>query len=310
MCPWHKLAVALFRSSQMLNRITAAWPALVASVNPPYERCDRCAMSASGLTAHVQDYLCWMIHLPHDAYSARQTPARASSPRAGLVVSAAGTLVGMAAVHLTAFPSGPEPLAAVTVFLLGAILLWVKLPDHYPHSRFGACNAVTLFRAGMGATLLTPLLLAGSGAADVNGWAVVTVAVLALSLDGVDGWLARRSGLASSYGARFDMEVDAALALLLALLALANGVAGPWVLLLGLMRYVFVAASWVLGWLAAPLPDKFGRKVVCVIQIAALIALQAPILDGDLAFAIALGASVALIWSFGRDILWLWRHRT
>ncbi|THF72629.1 MAG: hypothetical protein E8G75_10490 [Sulfitobacter sp. SK025] len=62
--------------------------------------------------------------------------------------------------------------------------------------------------------------------------------------------------------------------------------------------------------MAAPLPDRFGRKVVCVIQIAALIALQAPVVSGGIALSVTLGAALALIWSFGRDILWLWRHQT
>ena len=39
------------------------------------------------------------------------------------------------------------------------------------------------------------------------------------ALDGVDGWLARRSGIASAFGARFDMEIDALLILVLAVLA-------------------------------------------------------------------------------------------
>jgi phosphatidylglycerophosphate synthase len=186
----------------------------------------------------------------------------------------------------------------------------VLLPRHYPHPRFGACNAVTLFRAGLGATLVTLILVDGLAENAMKGWAVAIVATAALSLDGVDGWLARRSGLSSAFGARFDMEVDAALALLLSLLALADDAVGPVVLVLGLMRYAFVAASWRLPWMAAPLPERFGRKAVCVIQIAALIALQTPIVTGSVALTIALGAALALIWSFGRDILWLWRNRT
>jgi MFS family permease len=105
------------------------------------------------------------------------------------------------------------------------------------------------------------------------------------------------------------MEVDAALALLLSLLALGSGKAGYVVLLLGVMRYAFVAAAWGLPWMAGQLPDKFGRKVVCVIQIAALIALQTPVVSGTLALIITYGAIGSLLWSFGRDILWLWRHR-
>lgn len=262
------------------------------------------------LTDHVPDYLCRMTHLPLDAFPPDQIPAPAASPRAGLVVSATLTLAAMVGIHLTVYPAGGEAFLSVFVFLLGVMLLWVKLPGHYPHQKFGFCNSVTLFRAGLGATLLTPLVTGGVAESAFNGWAVAIVATLALLLDGVDGWLARRSGLASNYGARFDMEVDAAFALLLSLLALADGAVGPLVLVLGLMRYAFVAASWLLPWIAAPLPEKFGRKVVCVVQIAALIVLQAPILSDGLALVIAIGTVLALIWSFGRDTLWLWRHRT
>ena len=58
------------------------------------------------------------------------------------------------------------------------------------------------------------------------------------------------------------------------------------------------------------LPDpRFGRKVVCVIQIAALILLQMPGLMPGQAQVVAWCDVLALIWSFGRDVLWLWGHR-
>ena len=243
-----------------------------------------------------------------DAMPADRT--RAMSPRAGLLLWAVTTVAAMMVVHWAAFPSLAPASASLALFLAGAAFLWTALPHHYPHSRFGACNAVTLFRAGLGATLLSPLLAPGLADAALNGWSIALVATIALSLDGVDGFLARRSGLASAFGARFDMEVDAALALLLSLLALGSGKAGYEVLLLGVMRYAFVAAAWGLPWMAKGLPDKFGRKVVCVIQIAALIALQTPVVSGTLALIITYGAIGALLWSFGRDVLWLWRHRS
>ncbi len=43
----------------------------------------------------------------------------------------------------------------------------------------------------------------------------MALAVPALILDGVDGWVARRTGTANDAGARLDMEVDAALILVL-----------------------------------------------------------------------------------------------
>ena len=135
------------------------------------------------------------------------------------------------------------------------------------------------------------------------------IAATALALDGLDGWLARRSGLASAFGARFDMEVDAALALILALHALAGTAVGPEVLLLGLARYAFVAAMAPWPWLARPLPQRFRRKAVCVLQLAALIVLLLPPLPPEAAVTLARIATVALAYSFGADILWLARHR-
>ncbi|MFU8863450.1 MAG: CDP-alcohol phosphatidyltransferase family protein [Rhodobacterales bacterium] len=216
----------------------------------------------------------------------------------------------MLVLHLAVFGLGPEALLAFALFGAGSAFLWLRLPVDYPHTRFGACNAVTLLRAGLAACLLTPLLTPSPTGGSLEEWSIVLLALAALALDGVDGLLARRSGLLSAYGARFDMEVDAGLSLILTLHLLADDTLGPYVILLGIMRYVFIAASVPFPWLAAPLPERFGRKVVCVVQVAALIALQVPLLPVALAQWMAFGAVAALLWSFGRDTLWLWRHKT
>ena len=71
--------------------------------------------------------------------------------------------------------------------------------------------------------------------------ALVGLAVVALVLDGVDGWVARRTGTVSALGARFDMEVDAFLILVLSVYV--AGSVGPWVLAIGAARYAFWAAG-------------------------------------------------------------------
>ena len=53
---------------------------------------------------------------------------------------------------------------------------------------------------------------------------------MAAILDLADGWVARRTGTATAVGARFDMEVDALLILVLSALVWRYGVTGPWVL--------------------------------------------------------------------------------
>jgi phosphatidylglycerophosphate synthase len=179
---------------------------------------------------------------------------------------------------------------------------------HYPHARAGACNVVTLARAAMPA-LLTAVVLAPAPPGSAAMWVLAALAALALVADGADGWLARRSGLDSAFGARFDMEVDAALAAMLCLAAIGTGKAGLWLLPLGVMRYAFLAAMPVFPWLKAPLPPRAGRKTVCVIQIAVLAALMAPPVSGLPATLLATAATALLSLSFAADIHWLWQRR-
>jgi phosphatidylglycerophosphate synthase len=175
----------------------------------------------------------------------------------------------------------------------------------FPHARIGSCNAVTYFRGSLACVLVAPLAAPQAMADPALGWSIFAIGCLALSLDGIDGHLARREGTASAFGARFDLEVDSLLALVLAGLALAGGAAGPAVLVLGLARYTFWAAGFVWPRLARPLPGRLSRKAVCVVQLSALIALQAPILPSRLGDVIAVGAAALLVWSFCRDARWL-----
>lgn len=193
-------------------------------------------------------------------------------------------------------------LAAVAY--AGGLGLALRGLEDYPHPDLGACNIVTLMRLVLVCVLIGALVVPVAGA-----WAVFTVAVTALALDGVDGWLARRGGHVSDFGARFDVEVDGVLALVLALLAYTGGHAGVHIVALGAPLYLFRGAQAVMPWLRAELPPRFSRKVFCVVQIAVLIAVLVPLVDRSLADLLAAGAAAGLAWSFWVDIRWLWRAR-
>jgi phosphatidylglycerophosphate synthase len=135
---------------------------------------------------------------------------------------------------------------------------------------------------------------------------LVTLVVVALLLDGVDGWVARRTSSSSELGARFDMEVDAFLLLVLSVYV--SRELGGWVLAIGLMRYAFVAASWVLPWMNRRLPFRYWRKVVTAVQGIALAVAMTGLLPGVDAILVAI-ALVLLVESFGRDVIWLVRRR-
>jgi phosphatidylglycerophosphate synthase len=222
---------------------------------------------------------------------------------------ALAAISGAAVVHALSSgvlgSSAPVAAAVTALYFCAGVVVAAFMRVSYPHAAIGICNLVTLARLILTVSLVAPIL----GNAPAPVWAVFALAVLALALDGLDGWFARRQGLASAFGARFDMEVDAGLSLILALNALVSGSAGPLVVILGLPRYAFAVAGLVLPWLARPLPDRFGRKVACVVQMSALIALQTPILPQMLSALAVIAAVVALSVSFGRDIRWLYRKR-
>src|SRR5262249_42410023 len=157
------------------------------------------------------------------------------------------------------------------------------------------------------ALALLLLALLGSASTPVLAWSSVVLAVIALAFDGLDGALARRRGEASEFGARFDMETDALLILVLCALAWEQGKAGAWILLAGALRYLFVAAGFALPWLRRALPPSRRRQTACVVQIASLIVCLLPIVVSPVSDAIALVGLVLLLGSFAADVVWLAR---
>jgi len=215
--------------------------------------------------------------------------------------------VAMSALWLLLLP----PAFLLVVLGLHALLGGI-LARHAPRALgaagLGAANRVTLVRA----TLVIPIaaLLPWSGGLGTAGlWWIIAAGSLALVLDGVDGKVARATGTATSVGARFDMELDAFLLLVLAILAWSAGPLGPWVILVGLLRYLFLLAGWIWPALQGELPESRRRKVVCVVQGIALLVALGPIISPPAAFLAAAVALALLVHSFGVDTWWLVRHR-
>lgn len=210
---------------------------------------------------------------------------------------------GMVALHLPLEIHVPVIAGGLLAGIFAAVVH--GLPFH-KHARFGFANLVTAFRAGIvslvAATVLFSHAFGGRDFDDLIWWTVAAV-LFALALDGVDGYLARRYRQQSALGARFDMEVDAALILILSVAAMVLEKAGPWVVLIGLMRYLFVIAQWFSPALRAELAPSVRRKTVCVVQGAALCLVLVPQVTVPLSIWICGSALVALAYSFGADVL-------
>ena len=199
-------------------------------------------------------------------------------------IGLAGALLGGLSVTVGLGPAGwvaGGGVAAATALLLGRGLAASGAPS------LGPANAVTYARSLVVAAV-TALAAVGSTTP-----ALVVLAVLALALDGVDGMVARRTSSASALGARFDMEVDAFLILVLSLHV--GRTLGVWVIAIGAARYAFVASGWLLPWMRARLPFRYWRKVVAASQGVVLTLAAAMVLPTAVA-VLALLIALALVW--------------
>jgi phosphatidylglycerophosphate synthase len=169
---------------------------------------------------------------------------------------------------------------------------------------FGPADWVTLARAILVGCVAVVTVASFHRPAPVN--LLVSIAAVALLLDAVDGKVARRTATESGFGARFDMEVDSFLVLVLSVFVARS--MGAWVLVFGVMRYAFVAAGWAVPWMRGQLPPRYWRKVVAAIQGVVLVFAAADVLPTPLMVFALVAALALLIESFGRDIVWLWHN--
>ena len=225
-----------------------------------------------------------------------------------LVIALAGQLAVLIALTLTVGVGRAGWLACCALAAVVGFLLAIGSASDRAAAA-GSANRVTLARATLigGVTALVADELAGEPGGQVRIVVLVVLASVALVLDLVDGFVARRTGTVSALGARFDMELDALLILVLSVLVSRS--LGWWVLALGLMRYLFVLAGVLWPRLNEPLPPSRARKVVAAVQGVVLVFAAAPFVPRPVAALAVAVALVTLVWSFGRDLHWLLRRQ-
>src|SRR4051794_2050223 len=125
--------------------------------------------------------------------------------RTGPIIGFAGQLAVLAVLAATTGLGAGGALAGLAF----GLVTWAVLCE----VRLGPADQVTLLRATLVGGLTA--LAVDSFTRPVSLAVLVPLAVVALALDAVDGWVARRTDTVSALGARFDMEVDAYLLLVL-----------------------------------------------------------------------------------------------
>jgi phosphatidylglycerophosphate synthase len=186
----------------------------------------------------------------------------------------------------------PGTSCYVPAALSFAALAYVFRDAWAPGGHFGAANGITALRFLLaGGLLLEEPIPAGMQ---------VLAATLILLLDGFDGWLARRQGLVSRFGATFDTEVDAFFTLALCAALYSSGRFGLWILLPGALRYLFVL---FIRFAQPPLRRERSNRWSRAIGAAVLSGLTVSLLPiGVWAAAIAALVTIAVVASFAASV--------
>jgi phosphatidylglycerophosphate synthase len=213
-------------------------------------------------------------------------------------------LVLLVALAWTVGLSGPGWVVGIACGVITSALLVRGLASHGA-DRLGPADWVTWTRATLAGGVAA--LTADSFGGPISVATLVGLAMVALALDGVDGWVARRTDTESALGARLDMEVDAFLMLVLSVYVARS--LGGWVLAIGAARYAFGFAGWLLPWMRVTLPPRYWRKVVAATQGVALTFAAADVVPHPVTDAVLVASLALLAESFGRDVWWLWRRR-
>lgn len=153
-----------------------------------------------------------------------------------LAFSTRHAFVMLGGVALSALSHSGLPLALAA---LGSISIWLfRQRASFRETRFGIANTITSVRL---LSLVALALLVDAGLplwASALSWTI-------FCLDGLDGYLARRTQTDSSLGALYDSEVDASFTMLLTWSVYQLGHAGAWVLIGGCLRVAYVLSLYL-----------------------------------------------------------------
>jgi phosphatidylglycerophosphate synthase len=185
-------------------------------------------------------------------------PAR-TLPLAGWSRFNASLLLLATVVALAVGDTAPFVIAGCASFVW---LVALCRGSHTPGGAFGLGNGVTALRFVVASSV-------GLVPDAVPTWVLGLVVFGVFALDGLDGWVAKRRGETSEFGAHFDMETDAYFVLLIGIELMTRGRYGAWVLSAGLLRYVYLLTLALVPARRGGIPRyAFGRHAFTGLMLA------------------------------------------
>jgi len=165
---------------------------------------------------------------------------------------------------LLTIASGNHMLWFVAIICSFSIFIF-KIPrySNLPN-QFGYANAVTALR-------LLLIIVLGFLHEFLTSSVLFIGFLLAIILDGVDGYIARKYNQSSKAGETLDMETDAFMVLLLSWIHYNNGTLAYWILIPGGLRYYYEIAFNFFPSREVKLPTKKIRATIAVAFFVALL---------------------------------------
>jgi len=198
------------------------------------------------------------------------------------------TGVGVTAVSSRSWPVAVAAALAFCALVLQAVGRWTGSGD------FGLANVVTSVRVLI-------LLAIAAWLPRVPQGLLLGMLSVAFLLDAVDGAVARQLGTTSGFGSAFDTEADAAFVLVLCLSLWLRDRFSAWVLVPGLLRYVYVLSLALFPGAQEPRRHRLFGRMAFLSSSTLLLLAKATRGPAALAFA-SVGATICCL-SFARSFL-------
>tara|TARA_B100000029_G_scaffold499178_1_gene569186 strand:+ start:1307 stop:2020 length:714 start_codon:yes stop_codon:yes gene_type:complete len=188
-------------------------------------------------------------------------------------------------------------------FLISIIifLFFLKLKEH----TLSYGSIITFSRTIINIVILSVAIFFDNLISSAN--LIIVLSLISLTLDGVDGYMAKLFNQSSKFGELFDMESDTLLMFILCLSLYLNFNSNIYILLIPVYRYIFIIMQKKIIWCRNNLPDSLRRKFICVAVTLILIASHITIFNEKIV-AYMINFSIFLItFSFSKDIIWLYQ---
>ena len=169
-------------------------------------------------------------------------------------------------------------------------------------------NYVTYLRLVIMITLLVLILFRSDVDNMYYSLYITFFSFLVFIMDWLDGYLARKLKQITDFGFFFDQEVDNIFLFILVLSITLNNSELYFLWLIPLLRYIFLLMKYIFVWMRSELYDSIRRKSICAVTTFLLIMCNLEFLSFFLIELLSIISMFIILFSFMKDILWLYRR--